>query len=176
MTGHIWIVMLAAVMSGAPAAQEAGLTGGWRLEPDRSAAGLMGRRGASVPSPVGAHTVAGTPPAAVLEELRIAEDAESVALERRAAGQVQQLTLPLSGLAVTSYTAAGEPVTSQARRDGGSLVVTSEQRVRLPGRAEVVVETIQRHTLLADGRLQVETSRSSGGRSATTRATYVRVP
>lgn len=148
----------------------------WCLEPSASDAGPMGQRGASVPSPAGAETAARTALPATLDELEIGEDPAAVAVEHRAAGQVQRRDLPLSGLAVTTYTPAGEAVRSQAWTEGDVLVVTSEQRVTLPGGPAVVVTTVQRHSVLPDGRLQVETTRTSAGRSTATRAIYVRVP
>ena len=125
---------------------------------------------------VGAESAPRTALPASVEELAIAEDPAAVALERRAAGQVERRELPLSGLVVTTSSPSGEAVQSQAHKDGEVLVVTSEQTVTLPGGGAVTVTTVQRHTVLPDGRLQVETTRTSGGRTRASRALYVRLP
>ena len=77
---------------------------------------------------------------------------------------------------VTTSSPSGEAVQSRAYKDGEVLVVTSEQTVTLPGGGAVTVTTVQCHTVLPDGRLQVETTRTGGGRTNTSRALYVRVP
>ena len=89
---------------------------------------------------------------------------------------MQRRDLPLSGLVVTTSSPSGEAVQSRASKDGEVLVVTTEQAVTLPGGGAVTVTTVQRHTVLPDGRVQVETTRTSGGRTSSSRAVYVRVP
>lgn len=167
-------VIVAAAMTSVAA--QGPLTGRWRLEPAASDAGLMGTRGLSVPSAVGAESAPRTTVPPAVEELEIAEDPAAVALERRAAGQVERRELPLSGLVVTTSSPSVEAVQSRASKDGEVLVVTTEQAVTLPGGGAVTVTTVQRHTVLPDGRLQVETTRTSGGRTRASRALYVRLP
>ena len=170
------IVVAVIVAATASVAAQGPLTGRWRLEPAASDAGLMGARGMSVPSAVGTESAPRTALLASVEELAIAEDPATVALQRRAVGQVERRELPLSGLVVTTSSPSGEAVQSRASKDGEGLVVTTEQAVTLPGGGAVTVTTVQRHTVLPDGRLQVETTRTSGGRTSSSRAIYVRVP
>lgn len=161
-------VIVAAAMTSVAA--QGPLTGRWRLEAAASDVGLMGTRGASVPSAAGAESAPRTALPASVEELAIAEDPAAVALERRAAGQVERRELPLSGLVVTTSSPSGEAVQSRASKDGEGLVVTTEQAVTLPGGEKVTVTTEQRHTVLPDGRLEVNTTRTSGGRTRASRA------
>jgi hypothetical protein len=60
-------------------------------------------------------------------------------------------------------------------RDGAELVVTREQTLRLPGGSEVVIETVERHQLLPDSTLRVETTSRSGALVETHRTIYRRV-
>ena len=64
---------------------------------------------------------------------------------------------------------------AQAVRDGTALVIRREHQVSLPGGGEVTVEIEERHELLADSTLRVQTTSKAGAQHQVHVATYRRV-
>lgn len=172
---HAYVTVLIIALS-APAVLgqgTVGLTGVWRLDSARSQS-VMGARGESVSSPIDAQRLPRTAPGAVsAQDLTITETADTVDVPVATANR---LTLPLSGVVMTSLDATGMPLSAQAVKDGAALVIQTTHTMRLPGGATVVLEVVERYMLTTDDELVVEVTRSTGGRSQRTRAVYTRVP
>ncbi len=84
-------------------------------------------------------------------------------------------SLPLSGVRVRVADGDVTGVEARAFREGPVLVVRSAQQVRLPGGESVLVEVEERHVLLADGTLRVETVSRAGARTQSHQTLYRRV-
>ena len=164
----LMLLTLAVALSTSVSAQSAaGFSGRWIAEDTR-----MNPGGEAVPSAIGAERLPRISRQPRSRELAIEEQTDVVQLETSGATRP---SLPLSGLAVTTKDAAGSVITVRALRDGAALVVTREQAVKLPGGTEVLIEIEERHELLPDGTLRVETTSKAGALAETHRAVYRRV-
>ena len=105
-------------------------------------------------------------------DLTVEEQTDAVQVDRPG---VTRLSLPLSGVAVTTKDSAGNVITARALRDGAALVVRREQTLKLPGGSEVLIDIEERHELLPDGTLRVDTTSKAGALVETHRAVYRRV-
>ena len=133
----------------------------------------MGGGTHSVASPLDGRVVRTVPPGSV-RELTIAEQVDVVDVRRPENG-ARTWSMPLSGVAIQALDRDDRPIAVRALRDGAALVIGTGQRVRLPGGAEVTVETEERHVLLADGSLQVTTVARTGNVTQTRQLIYRRV-
>jgi hypothetical protein len=163
------MVIFTLASSEASSQEPVGLSGMWVAEDTR-----MGAGGDAVASPIGAERLPRLARTPRLRELVIDERLDGVEIDRRE-GVSGRLSLPLTGLAVTTRDASGTQVTARALRDGVVLVIRREHEVRLPGGGEVVVEVEERHELLADGSLSVQTTSKAGALVETHGTLYRRV-
>jgi hypothetical protein len=131
----------------------------------------MGVGGEAVDSAIEAHLLPRRPRTPAQREIVI--DGRPDAVEVQRAGTAR-LSLPLTGVAVTTKDTSGTVITARALRDGAALVISREHQVKLPGGPEVLIEVEERHELLADGTLQVTTTSKSGSLTHRHRAIYRR--
>ena len=162
----ILVSLVIALSTHAAAQGLIGFSGRWTTEDVRMHAG-----GEAVASALGAERLPRVPRQARARELVIEEQPEAVAVGRMA---TTLLSLPLSGVAVTTKDPSGVAVTARAVREGLALVIRREHQVRLPGGSAVRSAVEERHDLLADGTLLVTTTSTSGVLVETTRAIYTR--
>jgi hypothetical protein len=160
----LWVVLAASLLAQSPA----GITGRWQTTATPWVTGSD-----AVASPMGAEQQPRIARDGPVRELVIEEQVDAVALERGGSGGARW-SLPLSGVTVTARDAGGNAVQAQAAREGAVVIVRSAHPVRLPGGSEVIVHVEERHELLADGTLRVETTAKAGASIQTHRAIYRR--
>ena len=133
----------------------------------------MGPRGASMASALGTEAMVARPAAA--REIVIVDRGDTIELEVPGGAEAMRWTLPVNAAATSVSDAQGKTMRAQAVRDGTALVIRREHQVSLPGGGEVTVEIEERHELLADSTLRVQTTSKAGAQQQVHVATYRRV-
>ncbi len=142
------LVQVSGAASSVPARHP--FTGTWRTVDTR-----MGTHTSAVDSP---HRLTegrrAVPPA--IRELVIDETDTVVTLQRQETGGIVRSALPLSGTMISTVE-AGQIVEESARRETSSvLLIRRTYSVALPGGPTVRVSREDRHTVLPDGTMRVE--------------------